>query len=149
MYDQYAPSFLGIITQILKDPELSCDCLQHCFNEIWNQKDLYDPKKERIFSWMLRIVRKSAVNFLENGHDYLAADSRSFVGRRADDESKAKVAGNASIPGSPPDVNPNEVLQLVYIEGFTFEEAAQRLQISTDAVKLQFVSAIKNLKTKV
>lgn len=152
LYDKYAAALLGIISRILENPDLACDCLQHSFNEIWNQKALYDPKKERIFTWMIRITRNSALNFLKNGHDSFNQDHNPIsteVCSEVKKELMTMVDGETGNSSSTPVAVQSEVLHLVYIKGLTFAEAASRLNIPLQDAKLRFISAIKRLKGKV
>lgn len=145
LYDKYAPALLGVITRILESPDLSCDCLQHCFNEFWNKKSSYDNKKERIFTWMIKIARNSALDILKNGHG-----SFSTVARQEDSmgvkNNPALENSNAESPVSSIDAEQREVLDLVYIKGFSFAETATQLNTSLETVKSRFILAVKNLK---
>lgn len=151
LYDRYAPALLGVINQILEDQELACDCLQHSFNEIWNKKASYDVNKERIFTWMLRIARNSALNFRENGHDSFNPGLNPESLEKCDKVQGLLInfekvrAGVSPVGGS----QPHEVLHLVFIKGFTLAEAAKHLNISTETAKLQYIFSIRQLKGKV
>lgn len=151
LYDKYAPALLGVITRILENPELAADCLQQAFNEIWKEKASYDLKKERLFTWMMKFARNSALNFLKNGHDFFPEPGISGRG-----EDSLKVEKEDHLEGKEFEVAPaspvpqqNNILELVYIKGFTFAEASGRLNIPIETAKLQFIVAIKQLKTKV
>ena len=151
LYDRYAPVLMGVITQIVKDPELSADCLQHAFSEIWNEKMSYDLTKERFFNWMMKIARTSALNFLKNGHNFFTCPCKTVP--EADFH---KVERHDLLSGDETEIAPllpvpqqNIILDLVYIKGFTLAEAAGRLNIPLETAKLQFIIAIKHLKVKV
>jgi RNA polymerase sigma factor (sigma-70 family) len=151
LYDQYAPALLGVITQIVGNPELSADCLQHTFNEIWKEKTSYDFKKERIFTWMMKIARNSALNFLKNGHDSfvdhklkVTAEDTFEVDKDVNlQANKFEIGSSSTVPQQ------NKILDLVYLKGYTLVQAAGRLNISVETARIQFVTAIKQLKTKI
>jgi RNA polymerase sigma-70 factor (ECF subfamily) len=151
LYDMYAPALLGVITRIVKNPELSADCLQQAFNEIWNEKKSYNFQKERPFNWMMKIARNSALNFLKNGHNYFSGPGKTVPGVEfLTVERKDNLTGKEpDIPALLPVPRQNAILELIYIQGFTLAEAAGRLNIPVETAKLQFVIAIKHLKTRV
>lgn len=149
LYDRYAPSLLGMINQILNDHERAGDCLQHSFNEIWNKKASYDGSKERIFTWMHRIARSSALNFLKNGHDsFNPSHHANAEGLKRHPKSISPVERKyqqAPIVST----DPHEVLRLVFIKGLTIVKAAKRLNISLETAKFQLISALRQFKGKV
>ncbi len=58
LYDAYAPLFYGEIKRSLC---VSAECdqiLGSAFCLIWKSMEEFDPTKERLFTWCLKIVRK-------------------------------------------------------------------------------------------
>lgn len=57
LYDTYAPALFGILKNITRNENQAEDVLQKSFIQIWNCKNTYDPTKERLFTWVLKIAR--------------------------------------------------------------------------------------------
>jgi DNA-directed RNA polymerase specialized sigma24 family protein len=57
-YDLYAPVFFGTIKRTLYKEDVSQETLKSVFNTIWTSIDSYDPSKERLFTWAMRISGK-------------------------------------------------------------------------------------------
>ena len=62
LYQQYAKTLYGVIFKILNHQELSKDVLQETFCKIWQRFPQYNPKKGRLFTWMLNIARNAAID---------------------------------------------------------------------------------------
>jgi len=60
LYDKYACALLGVLCKMTGNKDVSEETLQHCFMKIWQEKDQYNPAKERLFTWMLKITREVA-----------------------------------------------------------------------------------------
>ena len=66
VYDYYSPALFGIIKQIVKDEDISEDVLQDSFLKIWNSASSYNPKKSRLFTWVLNVTRNTAIDYLRS-----------------------------------------------------------------------------------
>ncbi|HEY0031415.1 MAG TPA: sigma-70 family RNA polymerase sigma factor, partial [Bacteroidia bacterium] len=63
LYDNYSAALYGIITRIVPAEEIAEDLLQEVFIKIWKSIDSYDPKKGRLFTWMLNISRNASIDY--------------------------------------------------------------------------------------
>ena len=57
-YDSCAPPFYGYIKRTLHEQEACEQTLEEAFCAIWTSINDYNPAKERLFTWSLKIVRK-------------------------------------------------------------------------------------------
>src|SRR5690349_12076877 len=57
-YDSCAPAFYGYIKRTLREQKACDQTLEEAFYTIWTSINEYDPAKERLFTWSLKIVRK-------------------------------------------------------------------------------------------
>lgn len=60
LYDRYAIALLIAIIRIVPQKDTAEDILEQTFIKIWNSFDLYSPKKEKLFTWMVMIARSQA-----------------------------------------------------------------------------------------
>jgi len=153
LYNKYAPAVLGILTRCLGDKNLAEECTQDTFCKIWHERLQYDPEKERLFTWMLKVAKSS------NLYGTLMAD------RKVDDEIreefdliyatdiKSYLQQKVLEEGSNFEVNVNvtisKAIRLIYFESYTFAATADELGISVDALRAEMVKTIKQLKGSV
>lgn len=57
-YEKYASAMYGEIKRTLCRDEIAEETLQKIFKEIWIAINNYDPLKERLFTWTIKITRK-------------------------------------------------------------------------------------------
>ena len=62
LYDNYSEVLYGVCFQILKDSSAAEDALQESFIKIWKNSHTYDQKKAKLFTWILRITRNTAID---------------------------------------------------------------------------------------
>lgn len=67
LYDRYAIALLVAIIRIVPQKEMAEDTLEKTFIKIWNTFDLYSPKNQKLFTWMIRIARDKAKEVLQAG----------------------------------------------------------------------------------
>ena len=56
----------GVIHKIIKDDALAEDALQECFIKIWRYSKKYDSSKAKLFTWLYRIARNTAIDKLRS-----------------------------------------------------------------------------------
>ena len=66
IYQHYGSNLLAIIVRILGDQKYAEDVLQDAFVKIWINALKYDPKKGRLFTWLLNICRNTAIDKLRS-----------------------------------------------------------------------------------
>ena len=68
LYDHYSETLYGVIFQVLQNDKLAEDVLQESFVKIWKNIEHYQKEKGRLFTWLLRIARNSAIDKLRSKH---------------------------------------------------------------------------------
>ena len=66
IYENYSGSLLGVIVKITKDEALAQDALQESFIKIWKSSKKYDSSKAKLFTWLYRIARNTAIDKLRS-----------------------------------------------------------------------------------
>lgn len=151
LYTSYSNALLSIIGRITgNDVDLARDIFQEAMVKIWNHMDQYDPGKGTLFTWMMNICRNTAID---------KTRSRGF-------RNQAKTRSLDVLPGSAPQpsVTPNpevigvknmlekldtqfrEVVDVVYMKGYSHGEAAELLNIPLGTVKSRLRSALLELR---
>src|SRR5207302_7253984 len=109
------------------------------FIEIWENKKTYDPARERLFTWMLRIVKNAALEVVRsaNDTDIKTSADNNYV---ADKEENDRGQNGSKIC----DLKEDQVaaLDLVYFNGYTFAEAARKLNVPADTLRSMIITAV-------
>jgi RNA polymerase sigma factor (sigma-70 family) len=151
LYLSYSASLLGIILRVVPAREIAEDILQDTFIKIWKSLDTYDPQKARLFTWMARMARNSAIDY-KRGKSF----AKSVLNEDMDSafsqverfhqvhESIDTIGVRELVHQLPP--SQQEVLSLVYFQGYTQAEVSDELQMPLGTVKSKIRLAVKALR---
>lgn len=151
LYHMYSSSLYGVIYRIINDEDLSEDILQNCFIKIWQNFELYDENRGRLYTWMLNIARNMAIDHRRSKefrniqrHQRISESNKEFY---EDEVSSVNVDLRfLRISANMLPVNERSIIDLIYYKGYTHIEAAEVLKIPLGTVKTRIVRAIKRLK---
>lgn len=147
LYDNYADTLLGVANKVVRDPELAQDVVQESFVKIWKKADSYDPKKAKLFTWLFRITRNTAIDKLRS------------VNTKSDKEIQIDVSdvynlGVESIRPELMDVKEHLdkieekyqiVLEALFFQGMTQQEASDELDIPLGTIKSRLKIGLREL----
>jgi RNA polymerase sigma-70 factor (ECF subfamily) len=148
IYDHYAATLNGIIVRIVKSPNEAEEILQQTFLKVWNGIDTYDNEKSTLYTWMARIARNTAIDKVR---------LKSFENQQKTESLNLPVHDNDRdyINTNEIDVNTltanldkkyKDVIDHVYLMGYSHADAAKKLDIPVGTVKTRLRFAIKELK---
>jgi len=148
IYENYSGSLLGVIQKITKDHALAQDALQESFIKIWKNAKKYDSNKAKLFTWLYRIARNTAIDKLRSHNikfnkKIQIADSNvyklSTSGLNQDTiDLKKHVASLES--------KYQIVLKALFFEGMTQQEASEELSIPLGTIKSRLKIGLRELK---
>ena len=125
-YDKYAPALYGTIYRITNNNHLAEECLILTFVKVWNEIASFRCSGTSLFTWLLKIARKSAF-------ETLAKDSE-------------KNSGTYNY------VNESEqhysAFELVYFKGLSLSQAAELSGITVIELKINMRNDLQNMKDK-
>ena len=147
LYENYGDTLYGIAHKVVKDDELAQDVLQESFIKIWKKADTYDSSKAKLFTWLFRITRNTAIDKLRS------------INNKADKEVQMDVSdvykvGVDSIKPEHLDIQENldkiepkyrEVLEALFFEGMTQQEASEELDIPLGTIKSRLKIGLREL----
>ena len=150
LYGNYSANLLSFIKRIVNDEEVSKDLCQDVFLRIWLNFKQYDASKGRLFTWMLKIARNICLDHLKSRRhrfaltllpleDHIRAAERTY-------SDMEKICLNDLLFGLQP--IHLEVVEMIYIHGFTQDEVARIKSIPVGTVKTRNRTALRNLRTK-
>lgn len=148
LYEHYSNSLYGVILKITVNEEIAEDALQETFVKVWKNARKYDSSKAKLFTWLFRIARNTAIDKL-----------RSFNNRY-----HKEVQINTSNVYILPSSNLNQdvldlkehvvrleekyqiVLKALFFEGMTQQEASDELNIPLGTIKSRLKIGLRELK---
>jgi RNA polymerase sigma-70 factor (ECF subfamily) len=147
LYDHYGDTLFGIAYKVVKDEELAQDVVQESFVKIWKKSDTYDPAKAKLFTWLFRITRNTAIDKLRS------------LQTKSDKEIQIDVSNvyRIGVDGIRPefmDVKENlekieskyqVVLDALFFQGMTQQEASEELDIPLGTIKSRLKIGLREL----
>ena len=148
IYDNYADNLYGVILQIIGDESMAQDILQASFIKIYKNINKYDPKKSKLFTWLLAICRNTAIDKLRSiknkrGFEIQITETN-VSNKESDSYNTSTIDLDKHLEGL--DVKYKEVITLLYFEGFTQVEASEALGIPLGTVKSRLKIGLKTLQ---
>ena len=148
LYEHYGDTLYGVAKKVVRDEELAQDVLQESFVKIWKKSDSYDASKAKLFTWLFRITRNTAIDKLRS------------VNTKTDKEIQIDVSdvynlGVDSIRPEFMDVRENLdkiedkyqiVLEALFFHGMTQQEASDELDIPLGTIKSRLKIGLRELK---
>ncbi len=148
LYEHYGDTLFGVAYKVVRDEELAQDVLQESFVKIWKKSDSYDSTKAKLFTWLFRITRNTAIDKLRS------------VNTKSDKEIQMDVSdvynlGVESIKPEFIDVRENLekidskyqiVLEALFFQGMTQQEASEELDIPLGTIKSRLKIGLRELK---
>lgn len=148
LYENYSNSLYGVILKITLNEEIAEDALQETFIKVWKNASKYDSSKAKLFTWLFRIARNTAIDKLrsfnnrykkevqiETSNVYLlptsnfnqdVMDIKEHVGRL---DKKYQI-----------------VLDALFFQGMTQQEASDELDIPLGTIKSRLKIGLRELK---
>lgn len=148
IYDNYGANLYGLIYKIVGDEEIAKDVMQDAFVKIWKKSHTYDPKKAKLFTWLLNICRNQAIDKLRS----LNRNKRNKIQMEAENVNTYKVVQlNEEHMDLQEQVEKledkyKEVVEYLFFQGYTQAEASKKLGIPLGTVKSRLKIAVRELQ---
>jgi RNA polymerase sigma-70 factor (ECF subfamily) len=151
LYDNYSAAMYGVIHRIIQNDAIAEDILQEAFIKIWNNFLQYDSAKGRLFTWMVNICRNLSIDKIRSKEFTNQNKNQQLEKTVSFDGSLSSVSYNPETIGIKEIVRKMEpeyriVIELLFFEGYSQSEAAEKLNIPLGTVKTRSRAAIQKLK---
>lgn len=149
LYDHYSETLYGVIFQVLQNDNLAEDVLQESFVKIWKNIASYQKEKGRLFTWLLRIARNSAIDKLRSKHQKVSRLSLdSPLSSHVQTQSETIPIDRIGIKDLLVNMKPEhkQLIDLIYFKGFSQSETAKHLDIPLGTVKSRTRLALNFLR---
>nr|WP_321223058.1 RNA polymerase sigma factor [uncultured Psychroserpens sp.] len=154
LYHMYSKSIHGILFNIVKDQSIADELVQDTFMKAWKNAKTYSAEKGRFYTWILNIARNTAIDKLrsksfKNTKRNFSPDWFENMITSHDDmeESTNSIGITKFLPKL--SVKRCEIINLLFIEGFTQKEASKHLNIPIGTVKTRSRNGILQLRQMV
>ncbi|WP_298480695.1 RNA polymerase sigma factor [uncultured Maribacter sp.] len=148
LYENYGDTLYGVAHKVVRNDDLAQDVVQESFVKIWKKADTYDPSKAKLFTWLFRITRNTAIDKLRS------------VNTKLDKEIQIDVSDvyNLGVDSTRPefmDIRDNLdkieskyqiVLEALFFQGMTQQEASDELDIPLGTIKSRLKIGLRELK---
>ena len=151
LYDNYSAALFGVILRIVESQENAEDVLQEVFVKIWRNIASYDKSKGKLYTWLINIARNSAIDSLRVKDHKLKSQIRNIdnsVNSINKQYTTAQHPDHIGLKTLVDKMKPEykQLIDKLYFEGYTQEEAAKELNIPLGTVKTRIRSAISQLR---
>ncbi|MGA9290370.1 MAG: RNA polymerase sigma factor [Anaerobacillus sp.] len=142
-------TLLRIAHRIVNDQQIAEEIVQDVYLEVWNKRTQFQPDKGKLSSWVNQITRNRAIdrikkeqrNFKETVvEDHHLVDKEHYI--------QQGFENNEMIYGALDSLKSEqqEILKLIYIDGYSQAEVASKKKIPLGTVKSRVRLGMKKLK---
>lgn len=155
IYTRFSQVVYNLALRMLRDKEDAEEVVQEIFLQIWNKAYSYDSERGAVSTWILNIARSRSIDKLRTIRyrdrnieiDEEKVNSNDDFSRIIEDREESKnVIRHAldSLPGKQ-----RIAIEMVYFEGFTHLEAAEKLNEPVGTIKTRIRLGVRKLKEKI
>jgi len=151
LFDTYYDSIRNFAYYKIGDADIADDIVQEAFIKVWNMRD--EIRSETVKALLYKIVGNLAFNHLkhkqvvynfENNYEQDTHSEQADAKIISDEFNEYLQRVIASIPD-----NSREVFLMNRMEGLTYEEIANRLDLSVKAIEKRMSEALKIVRSKI
>lgn len=148
LYENYSTSLYGVILKITQNEEIAEDALQETFIKVWRNSGKYDSSKAKLFTWLFRIARNTAI-------DKLRSFNNRYQKEVQIDKSNVYILPTSNLNQDVLDIREHVgkleekykiVLDALFFEGMTQQEASDELGIPLGTIKSRLKIGLRELK---
>ncbi len=148
LYEHYSDSLYGVILKVTANEEIAEDALQETFIKVWKNAHKYDSTKAKLFTWLYRIARNTAI-------DKLRSFNNRYKKEIQIDKSNVYILPTLNLNQDVIDLKEHLgrledkyqiVLNALFFEGMTQQEASEELNIPLGTVKSRLKIGLRELK---
>lgn len=148
LYENYSSSLYGVILKVTINEEIAQDALQETFIKVWKNAHKYDSKKAKLFTWLFRIARNTAI-------DKLRSFNNRYQKEVQIDTSNVYILPSSNLNQDVLDIKEHVgrleekyqiVLEALFFQGMTQQEASDELDIPLGTIKSRLKIGLRELK---
>lgn len=151
LYSSASPKLFAVLIRILKDRSRAEDALQEVFVKVWQRADSFRADSQAPMAWLITIARNHAIDMIRANrrvHDDLQ-DHPDLPAGGPDPEASALAASERErIERCLEELDPQKAEAVVsaYVEGFSYQELADRYAIPLNTMRTWLRRSLMSLK---
>ncbi|MCX7547915.1 RNA polymerase sigma factor [Xanthomarina sp. F1114] len=148
LYENYADALYGVILKVLNDEELAQDALQETFIKVWKNAKSYNSKKAKLFTWLYRIAYNTAIDKVRSQTNKTSKEIQIEASNvyKLTSESLNQDVMDLKTHLKSIDEKYQIVINALYFEGMTQQEASDELDIPLGTIKSRLKIGLRELK---
>lgn len=155
VYSRFSQVTYNLALRILRDKEDAEEVVQEIFLQIWNKAYSYDAQRGALSTWILNIARSRSIDKLRTvGYrnknieiDEEKLNSNVDLSHTIEDKDQNKNVIRQALEALPD--KQRIAIELVYFEGLTHVEAAEKLEEPVGTIKTRIRLGVLKLKDKI
>lgn len=156
LFGRYAPAAKALALRIVRQSQLAEEIVQEAFLAVWRHPEAYDGARGSVRSWLMGVVHHRAVDAVRREESYRrrAEDAIPDVLQEQADHAEDVVdalgrpeerrAVRDALGDLPPEQR--EVLTLMYFEGLSQSQVAERTGLPLGTVKSRTLLGMKRMR---
>jgi len=153
LYDRHASAVYGMAMSLLRDPALAQDVSQEAFVRLWTRAGGFDAERGTPLGWLLSVTRHLCLDELRRQRR--ASDRAERLVREATVQAEGEAElllqrgwDSDRVRGALAELSAlqRQTVELVYFQGYTLAEVAERLTVAVGTVKSRLHSALIGLR---
>lgn len=158
LYRSVGAMLLAIIVRVVRDRHLAEEVLHECFTYVWTNADSFDNSRGSGTAWLVTLARRRAIDCVRSVESQRNRDSslgirEANLHEATDNRVEAEVERriDSALAATALRTLPEEqgrVLALIYYEGLTQQQAAERIGIPLGTVKTRVRDGLKRLRVE-
>jgi RNA polymerase sigma-70 factor (ECF subfamily) len=155
IYSHFSQVVYNLALRMLRDKEDAEEVVQEIFLQVWNKAYSYDSERGAVSTWILNIARSRSIDKLRTvGYrqrnieiDEEKVNSNDDLSRIIEDREESKKVIRQALENLPD--KQRIAIEIVYFEGFTHLEAAEKLNEPVGTIKTRIRLGVLKLKEKI
>ncbi|WP_452222932.1 RNA polymerase sigma factor [Lacinutrix chionoecetis] len=148
LYEYYSGALLSVIKKVISDDDVAQDVLQEGFVKVWKKGKTYDASKAKLFTWLYRIFYNTAIDKVRSLNNKINKEVQI-------EESNVYKLTTSSLNQDTLDIQKHlssldlkyqVVLNALFFEGMTQQEASEELNIPLGTIKSRLKIGLRELK---
>lgn len=151
LYDRHVQCLLAVGVRMLGSRAEAEDLVHDVLLEAWKRAETYDPQRASVKTWLLLRLRSRALDRLRSARvsRHVSEDDARLANRSAPaGEEPGQGSDRARLGeklGALPEAQ-RRVVELVYFDGLSAREAAERLGVPVGTIKSRLAAALDKLR---
>ncbi len=155
LYSRFSQVVFNLAYRMLRSREEAEEVVQEIFLQVWNKADSYDSERAAVSTWVINIARSRSIDklrtlgFKEQTTELIEdrVNSKSDFTRIVEDREESKKIIRQALESLPD--NQRLAIEMVFFEGLTHMEAAERLNEPVGTIKTRIRLGVSKLKEQI